>query len=301
MKPFVFATAEPEVRSAASMPAPGRILARPAPPDGVRYFLYMPARRSTSARPIVLVHGISRNADDYMAAFAPLAERSGRLLIAPVFDERTCRKYQKVRAGGLRADRMLLAVLKDVARVTRAKTDKIGLFGFSGGAQFAHRFAMLHPGRVARLVLSSAGWYTFPTDGERFPYGIRSKSDAIGRFGKRLDRFLAIPTLVLVGEFDTARDARLRKERVIDSQQGRTRVERAARWAGAVRDAAEQRGIAARIAFQILTGCGHEFGECASKAGLAQRAIEWLLADDLWPLDGATTAIGRPAFPLMSR
>ena len=50
--------------------------------------------------------------------------------------------------------------LADWQECTGIDTRRINLFGFSGGAQFAHRYAMAHPGSVNALVLTAPGWFT---------------------------------------------------------------------------------------------------------------------------------------------
>ena len=259
-------------------PAPGMeiVFRAPASRDAVPYYLYVPKRLRGDRRPLVAVHGISRNALRQARIFAPLAERSGRLLVAPLFSTVQCRRYQKVVVDDCRADSALMATLNDVAERSGVGTGRIDLFGFSGGSQFAHRFAMLYPDRVGRLALASAGWYTFPTPDDPFPYGIAGGSAEGRRIASSLDRFLRIPKLVLVGERDVERDAGLRKGARVDTRQGRSRVERAQRWAEAVRQAAQARRVPATVAFRILPGCGHDFAECAARAGLAERVVTWL-------------------------
>ncbi len=253
----------------------------PASNDAVPYYLYVPTRLRGDRRPLIAVHGISRNALRQARTFAPLAERSGRLLVAPLFSTVQCRRYQKVVVDDCRSDSALLQTLDDVTERTGLAVERVDLCGFSGGSQFSHRFAMLHPDRVGRLALASAGWYTFPTIEDPFPYGIAENSPEGRRIAAALDRFLRIPVLVLVGERDVERDAVLRKGARVDPRQGRSRVERARRWAEAVRQAAQARRVPSTVAFQLLPGCGHDFAECAARAGLAGRVVAWFDSEKL--------------------
>ena len=218
---------------------------------------------------------MSRNADEHVSAFAPFARRANRLLIAPIFSKKTCSRYQQVITEKSRADLLMMAVLHDVETLTGQAVDKVDLFGFSGGAQFAHRFAMLYPARVANLALSSAGWYTFPSEEDRFPYGMSSSTRAGRKIGANLDRYMRIPTLVLVGERDVRRDPGLRRELAVDLRQGRTRVDRATRWVQAARDIADARGIAPNVTLRLLPDCGHDFTECLTHGGLASHVMDW--------------------------
>ena len=247
----------------------------PRDEEGVPYYLYVPAERDPAAPPLVTVHGISRGADEHLAAFTPWAERSGRVLIAPLFSEEQCRRYQKVILDRCQADRALFATLREVAEETGVQVERFDLFGFSGGAQFAHRFALLHPERVGRLAVASAGWYSMPDFEEAFPYGLAQGRSSGRRFQAKLEAFLGIPILVLVGAQDTARDSGLRKTRRVDRRQGRNRVERAVVWAEALRAAAIRAEVPAQIALQVMPGCGHSFEDCVREGELTREVMAW--------------------------
>lgn len=244
-----------------------------------RYFLYVPRQAAYPLRTFVAVHGISRNAREHARRFSHYAERHGVVLVAPLFPRNRYGDYQRIgREGrGQRADLALNRVLREVTRLTGADTESVYLFGFSGGGQFAHRYAMAYPERVKRMVLGSAGWYTFPDATRRYPEGIRASEGLPGvRF--RPERFLRIPTLVLVGEKDTARDPQLKKTRRIDEQQGATRVERGRRWVDAMRQAARSHGLPTQYAFRLVEGTGHSFTRSMTRGQLGADVFEFLFA-----------------------
>ena len=229
------------------------------------------------------VHGILRKAEGHIAAFAPWAEDRGRVLIAPLFSEVQCRRYQKVVLDRRRADKALIGALREVAEKTDLDVARVDLFGFSGGAQFAHRFALLHPERVGRLAVCSAGWYTWPDASVAYPYGLapeprrlrRGKPSNGPRFRPKLAAFLQIPLLVLVGERDVERDLTLRKEPALDRRQGLNRVERARRWSDSLRDLATQLGVRADVRLRLLPDCGHSFEDSVRHGGLTDAVAEW--------------------------
>ena len=236
------------------------------------YYYCVPRCADPGARPLVAVHGVSRNAPEQAAAFAA---RTGRVVVAPLFRTKDWPHYQWVRRRGRRADEVFMAALDDLAARTGVSVDRVDIFGFSGGSQFAHRFAMLHPDRVGRLALASAGWYTFPSRKDPFPYGIAADRTEAPHIARKLHDFLQIPTLVTVGAADTERDPGLRKERIIDLRQGLTRVERGVRWVVAFRRKAERAGIRTAIEFRTVAGCGHSFDDCVDKGGLADQVVNW--------------------------
>ena len=211
-----------------------------------------------------------------------MARKSGAIVVAPLFADDRFPDYQRLgRNGrGARADFALDAVLCEVERLTGAATERFYLTGFSGGAQFAHRYAMAHPRRIAALALCAAGWYTFPESGRPFPYGIKACPHLPGVVFNPA-AFLRIPTLVAVGDEDAVRDEALNASAKVDRQQGRDRVERARRWLSAMRTAAEGFAFNTRYEFELLPRAGHDFGDCAkrSRGDLIRRVVSWMFDD----------------------
>lgn len=247
----------------------------PSPRPSIPYFVHIPTRLDPTRRPVVAVHGIRREAEAQIKAFAPWAEETGRVVIAPLFTESDYPRYQKVVSDGCQADQALLGALRHIAETTGVDTSRFDLFGFSGGAQFAHRFALLHPERVGRLAVAAAGWYTLPDPAQSFPYGLAPPPGVGQAFLPNLEAFLALPTLILVGEQDTSRDATFRKDRGLDATQGRNRVQRAARWAKELRAAAARSGIPAVVRFRLVPNSGHSFQQCVDAGRLDRFVQEW--------------------------
>ncbi|MEM7408663.1 MAG: alpha/beta hydrolase [Myxococcota bacterium] len=245
--------------------------------DGLPYRLYVPS--GVNRGPVlVAIHGISRNVDEHFDVFVPVAERLGCALVTPLFDEVRFEDYQRLgrRGRGARADLALRNLLEEIRGGLWHGTT-VWLFGYSGGAQFAHRYAMAHPEDVRGAVLASAGWYTFPDRARAYPYGLRLGAE-LAAATLRPGAFLRVPMLALVGDRDTERDDALRSGPGIDRRQGWDRVERARRWVSAMRDAAIERALEPRVHFSTLPGVGHSFPE-AVKAGLAERVFEFLSTD----------------------
>lgn len=261
--------------SASSVPA-ADIRFRPTQEAaGLACWLALPDRMDGQRPPLVAVHGIRRNARQQAELFSQRANALGRPVIAPLFDRQTWPRYQQtVRRG--RADLALISLTTQLREEGIFRTDKFELFGFSGGAQFAHRFAMMNPHMVERLTVASAGWYTFP-DVQRFPYGLVARSGAPDPWSvvteERFQRFLTIPTQVCVGADDTVRDTNLRSGDAIDAQQGQNRLARGIRWTRALRQAAEARGLAPRASFIALSASGHDFRQCVLSGGLDRVVI----------------------------
>lgn len=264
------------------------LLRRPAKgKDALSCWMAIPSNMSPEAIPLVAVHGIQRGAKQQAQLLAPQAALLGRPVVAPLFNTKNWPRYQQV-VRGKRADLALLQLMNELRLAGIWQTQKFELSGYSGGAQFAHRFAMLYPQLVARLTVSSAGWYTFP-DEAAFPYGMASrpgrKNDWGPRFASGLEQFLEIPIKVCVGSKDCVADPNTRNGTEIDQQQGEHRVMRAKRWAAALRQVASAKGISAQVGLSIMPDCGHDFGQCVRLGGLDR-----LILDD----DGAGLEMPRP-------
>jgi pimeloyl-ACP methyl ester carboxylesterase len=110
-------------------------------------------------------------AKDHALKFASFAERYGVVLVAPLFPKDRFGDYQRLGRNGRgeRADQALNRILTEVGFLTGANIDKLYMFGYSGGGQFVHRYAMAYPQRTARIVVAAAGWYTFPDSAVNYP------------------------------------------------------------------------------------------------------------------------------------
>jgi pimeloyl-ACP methyl ester carboxylesterase len=246
------------------------------------YFYYTPSGAGPNSPILVLVHGITRRAAEQIFRFRDEADRTATILVAPHFPKVIYGQYQQaIDTRGPRADLALIEILADVTAKHEARSSKVHLFGFSGGAQFAHRFALIHPERVASISLASAGWYTMPDEGRPYPLGIATHPVPGETFDLRA--FLAIERHVYVGGEDRFQDDALRKSPRLDRLQGSNRVQRAKAWSKAM-DAASKRllAIPPSSTFEILKGVGHSFAGSAKRRSLPSRVVQSLgLGDQL--------------------
>lgn len=249
-----------------------------ADPDQ-NYYLHVPERRGNDAPLLVSVHGLSRKAFQHARLLGPYADEYGVVVLAPHFDEDRFPDYQKLGHDGPggRADAMLDEIVREAARLTAVDASPIYLVGFSGGAQFAHRYTMAHPERVAGAILVSAGWYTFPDPTVRYPYGLEpSRRHALIDFDP--EGFLRVPITVLVSREDDSNDSLRRTERC-DRQQGVTRRERGHNWVKAMRAAAEADSIEPMVDIEEFPGGSHSFKEFMQSERHAHRIFELLFGD----------------------
>jgi pimeloyl-ACP methyl ester carboxylesterase len=247
---------------------------RVASPAGVLTARVINPATLSGQPPLVVLHGISRNAAELVELFSPEAARSGRRIIVPHFSAKLWPVFQRP-SRNARPDQALLALLMQLALGDKSLDGPVDVFGHSGGAQLAHRFAMLYPQKVARLHLAAAGWYCLPDRSMAYPYGIGADETPgsltwARRHEQALPAYLNLPVRVYVGTQDTDRDDSLRQESTLDDIQGLTRVARAETYVARFRAAARLRGIRPDICLTRLPGVTHDVAQAIRQTDLAR-------------------------------
>lgn len=240
-----------------------------------RYHVRLP-RAADPGRVLVAVHGISRQSESMIRWLGEIADEFGYSILAPHFSNRDFRGYQRL--GGIRggrADSALLAMIDDAEQmIPGLSQERFFLFGFSGGAQFAHRFMLLQGHRVAAMAVAAAGWYTPLDYAQKFPWGLGT--------GRRLKgatlsarKLVSAPSLTMVGVDDVGQDKNLRLDPRIDELQGVHRVARARWWHMHLRRSANQMQISASHEFRLLPGTGHDFEQAVLHGSLDRHLFEF--------------------------
>lgn len=235
-------------------------------------------RMTSDLAPLVVLHGISRNADELLELFRPEAERTGRRIVVPHFSRKAWPNFQRP-SRSARPDGALLALLSHLASLDAAFAGPVDLFGHSGGAQLAHRFAMLYPQKVGQLNLAAAGWYCLPDTSMTHPYGlgVDATPDSLTwarRHDQNMPAFLRLSVRVFVGTDDNLRDASLRQNHGLDEIQGRTRIARAETYVERFRMAARAKGAVPDITLMRMPGVTHNVAQAINQAGLARLVTE---------------------------
>lgn len=208
----------------------------------------VPAHRSM----LVALHGTERNVPLLRSLFEEFSERFGVLVVAPHFPAgighaRDVDAYKYVRALGVNYDEVLLHIVDEVAARYDCDRNRVLMFGFSGGAHFAHRFWYLYPDRLRALAVAAPGSVTLPNQDSDWWVGVR---DLPRRFGRTADftAMSAVPTLLVVGSDDTSTEL-ITHDRSSPywmegaNAAGRTRVDRLRTLHGALR----ARGIETKL------------------------------------------------------
>lgn len=110
---------------------------------------------------VVGVHGANGNGKG-AAGMKDWAKRGDVIVIGPSFESKGERPYQN--GDGIHAEKLI--ALFDTLKNEYKLHDKMFLHGFSGGSQFVHRFAMLHPKLVCGVSAHSGGTWATDNYGE---------------------------------------------------------------------------------------------------------------------------------------
>ncbi|EHK21706.1 uncharacterized protein TRIVIDRAFT_70704 [Trichoderma virens Gv29-8] len=156
---------------------------------------------------LVFIHGTLRD-DCYIdRGLIPFAESTPCAVMAPLFPAGLegpfdLDSYKLLRSRTLRSDLALLGMLDEVAHCWPGiDTSKIFLMGYSGGAQFVHRFLYLYPERLAAVSIGAPGSVTALDTSMKWPAGI---ADVEKLFGVCIDRDLIkqVQIQLVVGDAD---------------------------------------------------------------------------------------------------
>ena len=233
-------------------------------PD-VEIFYITPEEINEDTKVIFVIHGNSRNAEDYLGAWIPHVLNKNVIVAAPQFTKTDFRYF------------FLLEMAESSGKVNNNRSDYINnsislffnyikskfsltaktysMFGHSAGAQFTHRYMLLSKDkRISNAVVANAGWYTFISNAE-FPYGIKSSPIIIS--DEDLRWFMSNKVNLLIGSED------LGSKSVNSSKgaklQGITRVDRANSYFNSLITSAEDRNYVLRWNYRVLDNVDHDF------------------------------------------
>lgn len=253
-----------------------------AAPDGspLTVWTYRPDLLRADDPIVIVMHGVLRNARVYRDNWAELARVHRLLVLVPEMTQRQFPGNAGYSLGNMvdrkgqaqPAERWAWSVIEavfDAARVAVGSTRQTYvLFGHSAGAQFVHRLAMFADNpRFEVAISANAGWYTMPTLGQRFPYGLRGApadpAAVRAAFARRL--------VVLLGDKDTdPADGNLRRTPAA-ARQGANRLERGQRFFETAEAAAKLAGGGFAWRLEMVPGVDHD------NDAMARAAIEWVL------------------------
>ena len=217
-------------------PNPTATIAKPSQPlTGKELYVHLPPQASPQKplRVLLVLHGMGGNGEIFSQNLLRDADRNNWLVIAPTFQYQNYLDPKQLMDDDLQFTKRILDTLDVLPkRLNLQLRQHILIYGFSRGAQLAHRFAYFYPDRVESVVTLSAGAYTLPAEKQTtdkgsqiipFPYGIGDLQEWLGQ-PVNWQALKKISFWIGVGaQDDQASDV----SRAFDQYGGKTRIERA--------------------------------------------------------------------------
>jgi pimeloyl-ACP methyl ester carboxylesterase len=252
-------------------------------PD-VEIFYITPKKIDKDTQLLFIIHGNSRNAEDYISAWIPYISNKNIIVVAPQFNKNSFRYFfllESATSSGKinnNPDNYINNSLSSFFNFFQSKfslsTNKYKMFGHSAGAQFTHRYMLLsNDRRISNAVIANAGWYTFLNE-NNFPYGI--KNSPIDISSDHIKWFMSNKTSLLIGNND------INLKSVNSSKgaqrQGITRVDRAESYFNSLINISDNNNIPFRWSYKVVDKADHDYLKMTPVAAK-------ILLEDVSPFD----------------
>ena len=245
-------------------------------PD-VEILYRLPKEINENTKVIFIIHGNSRDVERYINLWLEPSKDKNVILVAPHFTRSNYSNF-----GTLQIARSSGKILKNQSNNLKnslssfftyfknkydLQTSTYSIFGFSAGSQFAHRYLLFSDDiQVDRVVLGSAGWYTFLND-EPYPYGMRNMP--IER--ERYEWYLSRQVLFILGAKDNDPNHESLNNSKGAKQQGSNRFERGQNYFKNLVIFSEENEIAFRWRYKVIDDLDH------STSAISENAFPFLL------------------------
>lgn len=214
---------------------------------------------------IFVIHGNTRNAEDYLSEWRPYIANKNVIVVAPKFTKESFKYFALLEmaqsSGKVNRDESeyinnsISLIFNFIKSKFSLNTQTYSMFGHSAGAQFTHRYMLLsHDKRISSAVIANAGWYTFISTAE-FPYGIKNAPIKIS--SDHIRWYTASKVNLLIGSDDvgfkslnTSKGAQI---------QGINRYERANNYFNTLIKEAEKNNYVLRWNFKVLDNVDHDY------------------------------------------
>lgn len=173
------------------------------------YTLYVPPvveDRSVHVDLVVVMHGTGRQFAAYRDAFAEFGRWLNCVILCPLFPANVCGDdnrdgFKHLIEQDIRYDSVLLGMVDEVGKIYGRDFHRFALFGYSGGGQFANRFAYVHPERLWAVSIGAPGSVTLIDEKRDWWVGLNGFA---ARFGKPFDveALRRVPVQMVVGQAD---------------------------------------------------------------------------------------------------
>ena len=227
-------------------------------------FYHLPKTIDNDTKVLFVVHGNTRNADDYLNTWIRLTKHKKIAIFAPHFKRSSFISFNTLQMstsnGKIRTNTNLylnnsIDTLFEYIKAKFKLNDKLyDIYGHSAGAQFVHRYLLMSDNpSVNKAVAANAGWYTF-LNGADFPYGV--KNPPISLTDSNVKKFLSTNLYILIGTNDIDVDSSINKSKGAQKQ-GINRLQRAKNFFTYTESIVEQNNLEFKWKYQAVPGAPH--------------------------------------------
>ncbi|MCP4724630.1 MAG: hypothetical protein GY863_06325, partial [bacterium] len=206
----------------------------------IKVYTYIPENYTADSPVLFVIHGSSRNPEEYREAWIDIAERNNAVLLCPDFSKDNFPYSRHFNMGNMfemDSDDNILSSIEEnnwsyslidpifnyAVENMNNNSNSYLIYGHSAGSQFVHRMLFFKPeAKILKAVCANAGWYTMPDFQELFPYGMKgtqcNQEILTGLFEQDIT--------ILLGENDTDTESSSLRQTPEAMQQGIHRFER---------------------------------------------------------------------------
>jgi pimeloyl-ACP methyl ester carboxylesterase len=243
-------------------------------------YYHLPEIINDETKVLFVIHGNSRNADNYLNTWIKLAKDKNYAIFAPHFKRSQFISFNTLQmstsSGRIRNEANLylnnsIDLLFDhIKPLFDLSQDSYDIYGHSAGAQFVHRYLLFsNSPKVNRAVAANAGWYTF-LDGSNFPYGINNPP--IDFNSQNVINFLNMDLHIHIGSADTDISSSVNQSEGANNQ-GLNRFQRANNFFNYTTKIVEKNDLNYNWSFLVVDGVAH------SNSRMSKAAAEVIFAN----------------------
>ena len=227
-------------------------------------FYHLPETVDENTKILFIIHGNTRNADDYLKVWKKLTEGENVALFAPHFTRNSFISFNTLQMstsnGVIRPDKNLYlnnsidTLFEFIKSKFNLKANSYDIYGHSAGAQFVHRYLLMSKDpKVNIAVAANAGWYTF-LNGANFPYGVKNPPIILSDSNVKV--FLGTNLHILIGSNDIDVNSSVNKSDGAQKQ-GLNRLQRAKNFFDYTSIIVEQNDLVFNWKYQLVPGAPH--------------------------------------------
>ena len=243
-------------------------------------YYHLPEIINDETKVLFVIHGNSRNADNYLNTWIKLAKDKNYAIFAPHFKRSQFISFNTLQmstsSGRIRNEANLylnnsIDLLFDhIKPLFDLSQDSYDIYGHSAGAQFVHRYLLFSNNpKVNRAVAANAGWYTF-LDGSNFPYGINNPPIEFN--SQNVINFLNMDLHIHIGSADTDISSSVNQSEGANNQ-GLNRFQRANNFFDYTKKVVDENNLIYNWSFLVVDGVAH------SNSRMSKAAAEVIFAN----------------------